>query len=227
MELHYRLSESPSIANIVVRTLSLMYRLAEDWSLMPEGCNRRRLVVKYPQRKRERFLTDEEFTRMDKVLYEVETQGGASAPEVAAIRLLMLTNCRKSEIPTLRWEHVPLEAVEFRLLDVQTGARVVSLSLCAVKLLASLPRETCDPWVIRGRHPGTHLRDLFDAWDVMRTRTCLNDVRIHGLRYSFASRALALGESLPLIGKLLGHTQIETTARYAHLVRDSVHESAV
>ena len=60
----------------------------------------------------------------------------------------------------------------------------------------------------------------------MRKRAGLDDVRIHDLRHSFASRALALGESLPMIGKLLGHTKIQTTARYAHLARDSVSESA-
>ena len=226
VELHHRLHHSPSIANMVVRTLSLMYRLAEDWGLVPEGCNPCRSVAKYPQRKRERFLTDEEFTRLGQVLDEVETQGGASAPAVAAIRLLMLTGCRKSEILTLRWEHVALDAEELRLPDSKTGARVISLPPMAVRLLAGLPRELESPWVIPGRYPGTHLRELADAWKVIRTRAGLDDVRIHDLRHSFASRALALGESLPMIGKLLGHSQVETTARYAHMARDTVHESA-
>ena len=225
-ELHHRLSHAPSIANMVVRTLSLMYRLAEDWGLVPEGCNPCRSVVKYPQRKRERFLTDEEFTRLGQVLDEVATQGGASPAAVSAIRLLMLTGCRKSEILTLRWEHVALDTGELRLPETKTGARVISLPPMAVELLAGLPRDLGSPWVIPGRHPGTHLRDLSDAWKVIRTRTGLDDVRIHDLRHSFASRALALGESLPMIGKLLGHSQVETTARYAHLARDTVHESA-
>ena len=225
-ELHHRLSHTPSIANMVVRTLSLMYRLAEDWGLVPEGCNPCRSVVKYPQRRRERFLTDEEFTRLGQVLDEVETQGGASPPAVAAIRLLMLTGCRKSEVLTLRWEHVALDAGELRLPDSKTGARVISLPPLAVELLAGLPRNPECPWVIPGRYPGTHLRDLADAWKVFRRRAGLDNVRIHDLRHSFASRALALGESLPMIGKLLGHSQVETTARYAHLARDTVHESA-
>ena len=225
-ELHHRLSHAPSIANMMVRTLSLMYRLAEDWGLIPEGCNPCRSVVKYPQRKRERFLTEEEFIRLGQVLDEVETQGGASAPAVAAIRLLMLTGCRKSEILTLRWEHVALDAGELRLPDTKTGARMISLPPLAVELLAGLPRDPDSPWVIPGRYPGTHLRELADAWKVIRTRAGLDDVRIHDLRHSFASRALALGESLPMIGKLLGHSQVETTARYAHLARDTVHESA-
>ena len=226
MELQHRLSHTPSIANMVVRTLSLMYRLAEDWGLVPEGCNPCRSVVKYPQRKRERFLTDEEFTKLGQVLDEVETEGSASPPAVAAIRLLMLTGCRRSEILTLRWYHVALDAGELRLPDTKTGARVISLPPMAVKLLDGLPHGPNSPWVIPGRYPGTHLCELGDAWKVIRTRAGLNDVRIHDLRHSYASRGLALGESLPMNGKLLSHTQIQTTARYAHLARDSVLESA-
>ena len=226
VELHHRLYETPSIANAVVRTLSLMYRLAEDWGMVPEGCNPCRSVDKYPQRKRERFLTAEEFTRLGKVLDEVETGGDVSVSVVAAIRLLMLTGCRKSEILTLRWEHVAFDAGELRLPDSKTGARVVTLSPPAVEVLSRIRRVSSASWVIPGRKPGTHLRDLNHAWYVIRTRAGLGDVRIHDLRHSFASRALALGESLPMIGKLLGHNQIETTARYAHLARDSIHESA-
>ena len=97
--LHQRLCETPSIANMVVRTLSLMYRLAEGWGLAPEGCNPCRSVVKYPERKRERFLTDVEFTRLGQVLDEVETRGGASAQAVAAIRLLMLSRIPEERDP--------------------------------------------------------------------------------------------------------------------------------
>ena len=196
-----------------------------SWGLVPEGCNPCQLAVKYPARKRERFLTDGEFTRLGTVLDEVEARGGASAPAVAAIRLLMLTGCRKSEILTLRWEDVALDEKELRLPDAKTGARVVPLSPLVVKLLSGLPRDRGNPWVIPGRKPGTHMRNINQAWKVIRARAGLEGVRIHDLRHSFASRALALGESLPMIGKLLGHSQIETTARYAHLARDSVQEA--
>ena len=225
-ELQHRLHAKPCAANMVVGTLSLMYRLAEGWGLVPEGCNPCRSVARYPQRKRERFLTDTEYTRLGKVFDDVDTEGGASASAVAALRLLMLTGCRKSEILTLRWEYVALDANELRLPDAKTGARVVPLSPSAVRLLAGFPCHNGSPWVIPGRKSGTHMRDLDDAWEILRSRAGLRDVRIHDLRHSFASRALALGESLPMIGKLLGHRKVDTTARYAHLARDSVHESA-
>ena len=177
-------------------------------------------------RRRERFLTEAELDRLGRALDQAETGGGASASAVATIRLLILTGCRKSEILTLRWEEVALDEAELRLSDSKTGARVVSLSEPAIRLLASLPRLPGDPWVLPGRKPGTHLRKLDDAWQSVRSRAGLGDVRLHDLRHSFASRALALGEGLPMIGKLLGHARIETTSRYAHLARDSVRASA-
>ena len=182
--------------------------------------------MKYREHKRERFLTDEEFIRLGEALDEVEAGGGASTPAVAAIRLLALTGCRRNEILSLRWEDVAPDEAELRLPDAKTGARVVPLPPRAVELLAGLPREPGNPWVIPGRKPGTHLRQIDDAWKIIRERAGLKGVRIHDLRHSYASRALALGEGLPMIGHLLGHRQIETTARYAHLARDSAQEAA-
>ena len=151
---------------------------------------------------------------------------GVSVRAVAAIRLLMLTGCRRNEILTLRWEDVDPAANELYLRDSKTGARTLSLSPEAGKVLSELPRIPDNPFVIAGRLKGTHMRNVNGPWTIIRKRAGLEDVRLHDLRHSFASRALALGESLPMIGKLLGHSQIETTARYAHLARESVHESA-
>ncbi len=137
-----------------------------------------------------------------------------------------VTGCRSSEIMTLRWEDVFLATNEIRLVDSKTGPRVVPLSPAAVRILAELPRQAGNPWVVAGREPGTRLSHIAYYWYRVRERAGLDDLRIHDLRHSFASRALALGESLTMIGKLLGHTKIQTTARYAHLARDSVKESA-
>jgi len=224
--LHQRLSDRPAMANMVVSRLSHMYTLAEGWGLVAEGVNPCRSVAKYPSRRRERFLTDAEFERLSRALDDAEARGGASAGAIAAIRLLMLTGCRKNEILRLRWQDVDPAAGELTLADTKTGPRAVPLPPSAVKLLAGLEREPGNPWVIPGRKAGTHMRDLDGAWQTVRTRAKLDGLHIHDLRHSYASRALALGESLPMIGKLLGHRRIETTARYAHLARDSVHEAA-
>ena len=160
------------------------------------------------------------------MLDEVEAEGRYLLSIVAALRLLMLTGCRRNEILTLRWEDVDLEAGELRLRDAKTGARSVALSPSARRVLEDLQRLPDNPWVIAGARPGGRVSNINNAWLVFRARAGLEDVRIHDLRHSFASRALALGESLPMIGKLLGHRKVQTTARYAHLERDSVKASA-
>ena len=224
--LHRGLHETPAAANAALRILSSMFEAAGDWGLLPEGTNPCRAVVKYPLRRRERFLTEAEFERLGCALDALEAEGGASACAVAAIRLLMLTGCRKSEVLSLRWEDVALGEPELRLADSKTGARVVSLPPAAVELLAVLPRLPGNPWVFPGRKPGARLSGLDHVWRKVRERAELDGVRIHDLRHSYASRALALGEGLPVIAKLLGHSHIQTTARYAHLARDTVREAA-
>ena len=143
---------------------------------------------------------------------------------VAVIRLLLLTGCRLSEIRFLRWEYVKDDCIE--LPDAKTGRRVVPLGPEARAVLAALPREDGNPWVIRGKLPGSHITDLQHPWRRIRARADLEDVQIHDLRHSYASRALGLRESLTVIGKLLGHTQVQTTARYAHRARDSIQNAA-
>ena len=226
-DLHFRLRDRPATANHVVAVLSRMFNRAEEWELVPEGTNPCRAFPKYKARKHERFLTEEEFRRLGRVLADTADEGGVSQYAVAALRLLMLTGCRRSEILRLRWTDVDLEAKVLHLADSKTGPRAVPLSPAAARVLSDLPRAVDNPWVIVSRKRGTHLRNISEPWDIVRRRAGLRDVRLHDLRHSWASRALALGESLPMIGRLLGHTQVETTARYAHLARDSVKESAV
>ena len=226
--LHYRLRETPYAANRVVEVLARILDMAREHGLRERGAgNPCRSVEKYRERSHERFLSEEEFRRLGRVLEKVAAgAGGASRAAVAAIRLLMLTGCRRSEILSLRWEYVDLAAGELRLPDSKTGARLVPLSPAAAEVLSGIPREPGNPWVIPGRNPGAPLKNLQYPWEIVRARAGLEDVRIHDLRHSFASRALALGESLPIIGELLGHRRVRTTARYAHLARESVKASA-
>ena len=143
-----------------------------------------------PKRSRERFLTDAEFTRLGKVLDEVSGKGSrVSAGAVATIRLLTLTGCRRNEILTLRWEHVDLDAAEIHLADGKTGARTVHLSPSAIHVLEALPRKPGNPWVIPGNKHGRHMTDIDGAWEVIRTRAGLHDVRIHDIRHSCATRS--------------------------------------
>ncbi len=224
--LRNRLHDTPSAANHAVNTLSAMLGMAETWGLVPEENNPCPQVARYKIRGRERFLTQAEFSRLGRVLSEAEARGEVSSHAAAAIRLLMLTGCRLREILRLQWDEVDLERAELRLRDSKTGPRTVPLSPPAARVLADRPREPDSPWVIPGRFAGRCLATLDGPWSRVRARAELEDVRLHDLRHSFASRALALGESLPVIGKLLGHTEVQTTARYAHLAEESVMESA-
>ena len=224
--LHFRLRETPIMANQVISLLSRLFHKATASGDAPAGGNPCRFIKKYPTRSRERFLSEQEFKRLGAVLRELETARRISTSAAAALRLLMLTGCRRNEILTLRWEHIDLEHDELRLPDTKTGARAVPLSPTARQVLAGLTRQADNPWVFPGRETGTRMANLNASWQVVRKEAGLEDVRIHDLRHSFASRALALGESLPMIGKLLGHRQVQTTARYAHLARHSVKAAA-
>ena len=99
----------------------------------------------------------------------------------------MLTGCRLSEIQKLRWEYVDVEAGELRLLDSKIGGRAVPLAPSAVRLLANLPRDEDNPWMIAGKVPGSHLTDLQHPWRRICTRAELPDVGNHDLRHSCAS----------------------------------------
>ena len=224
--LHYALRERPGTANPVLWVLSKMFSLAEDWGLRPAGRNPCRTVRRYKIHYRERFLNREEYRRIGRVLCEAEARGKPWPPAVAAIRLLMLTGCRSKEISTLRWDDVDRSAGELRLRETKTGSRMVPLTPTALAVLDGIDRVPGNPWVFVGIKPGSHVCSLAKHWHGLRIRADLADVRLHDLRHSFASRALAIGESLSMIGKLLGHRKVETTARYAHLARDTEKVSA-
>ncbi len=144
---------------------------------------------------------------------------------IAAIRLLALTGARLSEILTLKWEWVDFDAKCLRLPDSKTGAKTVYLNAPAL-LACGLERLDGNPYVICGERKGAHLVNLQKPWRAIRAMAELNNVRLHDLRHTFASIAVANGMSLPMIGALLGHSQPQTTARYAHLSEDPLQKAA-
>ena len=225
-ELHYEMREIPYQANRTLGVLSKMFNLAEEWGLRPDGSNPCRHVKKYKETKHERFLTGVEITELGKVLDAGEASGEETHAAVACIRLLLLTGCRLREIQTLKWEYVDFDAYCLRLPDSKTGAKVVNVGQAAIDVLKDVARLEDNPYVIVGTKPAAHLTDMQRPWRRIRKRAGISDVRIHDLRHTFASAGLALGEGLPMIGKLLGHTQVQTTARYAHLASDPVKQAA-
>ena len=170
--LQYRLHKTPIMANRVIDMLSRLFNMAEAWGVAPDGGNPCRFVKKYKERSCERFLSEAGVpSARTRARRGSVTEGKISASAVAAVRLLMLTGCRRGEIVSLRWEDVDLEAGELRLRDAKTGARQVALSPAAVRVLSAIPRHADNPWVIAGRKPGTRPCEP-QCFVARRTRPC-------------------------------------------------------
>lgn len=220
--LHQAMKHIPYQANRTLGVLSAMFTVAHSWEVRIDGVNPCWKVRRYREEKRERYLTPDELARLGKVLNEAKDE-----PEAAfCIRLLLLTGCRLSEIQTLKWHYVDDLNGVLRLPDSKTGAKLVSIGKAAIETLKAIPKIDGNPYVITGRKEGQHLTDIQKPWRRLRKRARLDDLRIHDLRHSFASDALQLGQDLTMIGRLLGHTQVQTTARYAHLKTDPVRSAA-
>jgi integrase len=221
--LHHAMRKTPGAANRTLALLSKMMNLAESWALRPDGSNPCRHVERYPERRLERYLSSAERSRLGEVLADAERSEEEPASVIAAIRLLILTGARRSEILSLRWSEVDLERGFLRLRDSKTGPKAIPLNAPAREVLAGLERAS--EWVLptaRGSGPVS----LSKPWSRIRRRAGLEDLRIHDLRHSFASVGAGAGLGLPLIGKLLGHTQPATTHRYAHLGDDPVRQAS-
>lgn len=189
------------------------------------AANPARGIKKFRDRKSERYLSAEELARLGDALTAAEREGEHPSA-ITALRLLTLSGCRKSEILTLRWDDVDFERSCLRMPDTKTGRKDVPLGAPALELLASLPRLEGNPFVCFGERTGGHFVGLQKVWERVRTRAGLEGLRIHDLRHTFASVGAAAGDSLLVIGALLGHRDQATTQRYAHLSNDPVRAAA-
>lgn len=230
---HQSMKNKPYSANRTLALLSKMFSLAELWGDRPEYSNPCHLVEKYKEYKRERFLSIREIAYLSDALSEVEFENVEAVGVVPVLRLLIFTGCRRGEILTLRWDHVDIENCCLNLPDSKTGAKKVYLNAPALEVLVNIERVEGNPFVIIGGKPGAHLVNIRKPWLRIRERATaaiikdnagkgIEDVRIHDLRHTYASVAVGGGQTLPVIGKLLGHTQAQTTARYAHLADDPI-----
>ena len=215
-------------ANRALALLSKAFNLAETWDLRPASSNPVHGVPKHKERSRERYLSQEEIHRLFEVLAEHERLKATSGSAIAAIRLLLLTGRRLSEVLTLEWSWIDLDADVLTLPDSKTGRLTLPLAKSAIGLLVD-QRKHCGAqarYVLPGAKEGQRLVNLQKPWRRIRAEANLPDVRIHDLRHTYASVAAADGMSLVEIGRLLGHSQASTTQRYAHLSLEHLRNSA-
>ena len=215
------LHATPAAADRSAPVLSVILRQAELYGYRPEDSNPCKGIKRYRRQGRERFLSAREIRRLTGVLAHQES---ARPLQVALIRLLLLTGCRKSELLTLEW--TCYREGNLFLRDSKTGPRMVWLSSAAREVLDALPRRT--RWVFPSaradRPQPLHTIDGF--WYRIRAEADLRDVRLHDLRHTYASIALTHGETVLTIGKLLGHNDPGTTLKYTHLADTTVREAA-
>ena len=239
-KMHSKMASTPGAANRTVSLVSAIWNWAAAREEVESGKNPAKGVARYPESAKERFLSSDEFRRLGDALARGESEGlpydidehgpkakHAPKPEnrkrlidphaVAAIRLLILTGARLREILHARWENVDFERGILFLPDSKSGRKPVYLGAAALAILAKLPRFEGYPHVIAGLTPDKPRADLKNPWRAITEAAGLKGLRIHDLRHSFASIGAGASLGLPIIGKLLGHTQPSTTARYAHL----------
>lgn len=219
---------TPVRANRVGEVLRKMFTLAIGWGWRddnPASAFRRRIETE-----RERFLTPEEIGRLAKALDAAKDQRAAGI-----IRLCMLTGARSGEVRQARFEQFNLDLGSWSKPAATTKQRKIhripiSGDVAAIVRQRGLLVPKGNPWLFPGDTPGQPVKEIRRFWTGIQKEAQLPEVRIHDLRHTFASLLVSGGASLEMIGKLLGHTQMQTTQRYAHLMdsplRDGVNAVA-
>ena len=245
--LHSKNAHTPYQANRLLRVLSSLFTFAGKAHVVPVGFNPCRGIEYFPEEGRERYLTTQELALIGEAIREAETIGlpyavdetkptAKHAPKegsrrtvigphaAAALRLLIFTGARLREILHLKWEHVDYERGLLLLPTSKTGKKTIVLNAPALAVLDTLPRTS--GFVIAGASVDSPRSDLKKPWKAVAARAGLSGVRIHDLRHTHASVGAGAGLGLPIIGKLLGHTQSATTQRYAHLDNDPLRKAS-
>jgi integrase len=249
--LHSKLKDIPYQANRMLRVLSSLFTYAAKDHAVPAGFNPCRGIEYFPEEAKERYLSTEELGRIGLAIREAETIGlpyeidptnpkSKHTPKeekrrtiigqhaAAAVRLLIFTGARLREILHLKWDQVDFQRGLLLLPTSKTGKKTIILNEPALSVLESLPR--IGNYVIASSTAGEENErpraDLKKPWKAISKHASLEDVRIHDLRHTHASVGAGAGLGLPIIGKLLGHTQSTTTQRYAHLDNDPLRKAS-
>ena len=175
--------------------------------------NPARAVKQNPRPKLARFLSREEIERLRTALDR--HAGGKRGQQADIIRLLLMTGCRKNEIVRLRRQEV--DAGCLRLADSKTGPRTVFLSRAARVIVERRLAAASGEFLFTSpRDPAQPISDSLSLWNIVRRECGLEDVRLHDLRHTYGSQAVMQGLPLPVVARLLGHSKVTMTLRYAH-----------
>lgn len=219
---------TPVRANRVIEVVRRAFNLAIRWEWVEK--NPASGQLRNPEEKRQRYLSPEELSRLSAALEAHHEPVSADA-----IRMLMLTGARKSEVLGATWEMFDLDAGVWTKPSAHTKQRKehrVPVSANAVTLLKRIKETATGPYVFPGQSgdkPLTDPKPLTDvkrSWAAVCKKAGITGARIHDLRHSFASLLASGGASLPMIGAMLGHTQVQTTQRYAHLYDEPLRAAA-
>lgn len=226
---HQGLRETPYNANRCIGLLKAMFSQAEQWGLIPANASPARPIKPFREKKRHRFLTPEEFAKLFVAIDCLEKVKGIDVYQAAAVRLLILTGCRLSEILKLTWDDVDFRNERLVLQKHKTdakGVKAIPLNQDSLKVLQNLPKKNNNQYVIVGKRPESHLVNLRKPWLRILEEAKIKNVRIHDLRHSFASAAASAGVPIQIVGALLGHSSPQSTARYTHLYDDPLKEAS-
>lgn len=237
---HTSMKDRPYAANRSVNILSVFLNWCELHGYREKNSNPCQQVSLYKEEKRMEFMDEDVLSRLSDALMTMENNwaerkltGGKRTSETidtitpqaaAAFRLLMFTGARKMEILSLKWSYISLELGIAKLPDSKTGFKVLQLPAPALAVLESIPRSS--EFVFPAESATGHMANLKGAWNALCAFAGLEGWRIHDLRHAFASVMVNSGASLPIIGKILGHTQTGTTQRYAHLQENPARKAA-
>jgi integrase len=217
---HKGLSATPYQANRILALLSKLMNLAEQWEWR-EGTNPCRHISKFRERARQRFLAMDEIAAVRDASAKLLADNEITAHAASILELLLLTGARSGELASARWDWVNWDLQMIALPDSKSGAKTIYLSKAAVEVLREQHARSKDQaYIYPGRSAGKHIHNLRKPWARICKEAGLEGVRVHDLRHTAASLALGSGTSLAIVGRLLGHTQVQTTLRYAHLDTD-------
>jgi integrase len=213
-KLHGELHRKPSTANLCLAVLSAMLEKSEAWEWRPQHSNPCRHVERYKTHSRERVLIVDEMARLGPAI--------ASDPDGKLFLVIALTGARVSEITGLKWSYLDLDNGVARLPDSKTGAKSLVLPQPVLDILRTVKPAHGSEDVF----PQLSKHAIYQIWERIRTAAGLPDLRIHDLRHNFASWGVNGNLGLPIIGKLLGHSSAQMTAKYGHVVSDAARLAA-